>query len=85
MTGANIVGCPSMSREYEILRYIAEYSKAHGWAPTVREIGKGVGISSTSTVSGYLHRLSKKKLITLHPRSPRAIRLTDLGEKTVGK
>lgn len=73
-----------MTREQQILTFIVSYMAENTWAPTVREIGKGVGLSSTSTVSGYLHRMSKKKLITLQPRSPRAIRLTELGEKTVG-
>ena len=34
-----------------------------GYAPSVREIGKAVGLNSTATVHGYLAKLEKKGYI----------------------
>ena len=40
-----------------ILDFIKNYS--HQYPPTVREIGAGVGLSSSSTVHGHLNTLVK--------------------------
>lgn len=44
-------------RQKEILRYIKDFMIAHGTTPSIREIGKGVGLYSTSTVHGHFQRL----------------------------
>lgn len=36
-------------QEYEIYLFLIKYFKENGYAPTVREIGKGVYLSSTAT------------------------------------
>ena len=41
-------------RERAILDYIEKQSKVNGYPPSVREIGKAVGLKSTATVHGYL-------------------------------
>lgn len=38
----------------EIRDFIIEYIKEHGYSPSVREIGDGVGLKSTSTVHKHL-------------------------------
>ena len=48
------------SREKSILRYIEKQIMNVGYAPSVREIGKSVGLSSTATVHGYLTKLEEK-------------------------
>ena len=40
-------------REKSILRYIEKQIMSVGYPPSVREIGKAVGLSSTATVHGY--------------------------------
>lgn len=50
-------------KEYEIYLYLINYFKEYGYAPSVREIGRDVGVSSTSTVKVYLDNLEKKKKI----------------------
>jgi SOS-response transcriptional repressor LexA len=44
--------------------FIVSYKKSHdGNSPTIREIGEACGISSTSVVSYWLHRLESRGLI----------------------
>lgn len=62
-----------MTRSDEILEYIESYKLEHGYAPTIREIGAGVGLASPSTVHGHLKRLEKKGLINRKECSPRAL------------
>lgn len=40
-----------------IYDYLLSYIARHGYAPTVREIGRAVGIHSTSVVADHLDRL----------------------------
>ena len=37
-------------RHKQIRDYIVQYTISHGWPPSVREIGEGVGLESTSSV-----------------------------------
>lgn len=62
-------------KEKQVYQYIVDYIMGHMYAPTIREIGKSVGIKSTSTVATYMMRLEAKRLIMVEPDSPRAIRL----------
>ena len=41
------------------------YEKKYGKTPCIREIGKAVGISSTSTVSGYLNRMVRDGVLII--------------------
>ncbi len=59
----------------QILEFIEDYVEANGRPPTVREIGKGVGISSTSHVTYYLDQLEAQKWIEREPSVSRGIRL----------
>ncbi|MGK0551762.1 transcriptional repressor LexA [Enterococcus faecalis] len=72
------------TRQIEVLKYIYEQVELKGYPPTVREIGKAVDLSSTSTVHGHLARLEKKGLILRDPTKPRAIELTAAGLAKIG-
>ena len=52
------------TRQLEVLKYIYEQVELKGYPPTVREIGKAVDLSSTSTVHGHLARLEKRSNLT---------------------
>ena len=41
-------------REKAILKFIEKQVNGNGYPPSVREIGKAVGLKSTATVHGYL-------------------------------
>ena len=43
-----------------ILHYIAAYTDEHGYAPTQREIAKGVGLTSVGAVHRHIEALKKK-------------------------
>ena len=45
------------TRQQEIWQFLAEYVDAHGYPPTVREIGDAVGLASPSTVHAHLANL----------------------------
>ena len=50
-----------------VLRYIIEYKQAHqGASPTLREIQHECGLSSTSMVRHYLHKLEKDTAVEVH-------------------
>jgi len=55
---------PELSnREKSILKFIEKQIMTVGYPPSVREIGKAVGLSSTATVHGYLAKLEEKGYI----------------------
>ncbi|GBD64377.1 lexA repressor [Tetragenococcus halophilus subsp. flandriensis] len=72
------------NRQIEVLKFIHTCVSQKGYPPTVREIGEGVSLSSTSTVHGHLSRLEKKGMIQRDPTKPRAIELTSLGLEAIG-
>jgi repressor LexA len=65
-------------RQREIFDFIKTYSAAHGYPPTVRDIGKAIGLTSSSTVHAHLSNLEKLGLVRRDPTKPRALEL--LGE-----
>ena len=64
-------------RQQEIFDFIKRYSASHGYPPTVRDIGKAVGLASSSTVHAHLANLEKVGLLRRDPSKPRAIELLD--------
>jgi repressor LexA len=64
-------------RQQEIFDYIKRYSAKYGYPPTVRDIGKAVGLASSSTVHAHLSNLEKIGLLRRDPTKPRAIELLD--------
>ena len=63
------------SMKTDILNYIAEHTEEYGYPPSVREICTKVGLSSPSTVHGYLARMEKEGLIERDSTKTRAIRV----------
>ncbi len=62
-------------RQKEIFDYIKRYLRKHGYPPTVREIGKALGLHSPSTVHAHLAKLEQSGLLRRDPTKPRAIEL----------
>jgi len=60
-------------RQREIFDYIGKYADKMGYPPTVREIGKAVGLHSSSTVHVHLANLEKAGVLRRDPSKPRAI------------
>jgi repressor LexA len=71
-------------RQQEIFDYIKRYSAKHGYPPTVRDIGKAIGLTSSSTVHAHLANLEKIGLLKRDPSKPRALEvLMDKAKATV--
>lgn len=63
------------NRERDILKFIEKQVADLGYAPSVREIGKAVGLSSTATVHAYLAKLEEKGFIKKETQKGRTLRL----------
>jgi repressor LexA len=70
-------------RQQEIFDFIRRYSARYGYPPTVRDIGKAVGLASSSTVHAHLANLEKIGLLRRDPSKPRAIELLDRAVESV--
>ena len=64
-------------RQIDILNFIKSELFNKGYPPSVREIGKAVGLSSSSTVHSHLEQLEAKGYIRRDPTKPRAIEILD--------
>lgn len=62
-------------REKAILKFIEKQVDVNGYPPSVREIGKAVGLSSTATVHGYLAKLAEKGYIKKEDQKGRTLRV----------
>lgn len=71
------------SRQQEIVDAIRSFTARHGYPPTVRDIGKAVGLTSSSTVHVHLSNLEKLGLLRRDPTKPRAIELLDRATRGV--
>jgi repressor LexA len=60
-------------RQREIFDFISRYLSRHGYPPTVREIGKAVGLHSSSTVHAHLSKLEDLGVLKRDPTKPRAM------------
>ena len=68
---------PLSLKQQEILACIKSNLRAKGYPPSVREIGKSVGLSSSSTVHFHLGKLESLGFIRRDPTKPRAIEVMD--------
>ena len=62
-------------RQQEIFDFIGKYADKMGYPPTVREIGKAVGLHSSSTVHVHLSNLEKAGVLRRDPTKPRALEI----------
>ena len=62
-------------REKAILKFIQRQVETNGYPPSVREIGKAVGLSSTATVHSYIAKLTEKGYIKKENQKGRTLRL----------
>ncbi|MBR1376552.1 MAG: transcriptional repressor LexA [Bacilli bacterium] len=62
-------------RQEDVLKYVKEFMVSHGYPPTIREIGKALGISSPATIHSHLKGLEDKGFIKKDGSKNRAIEL----------
>ncbi|MBI4342769.1 MAG: hypothetical protein HY599_05330, partial [Candidatus Omnitrophica bacterium] len=64
-------------RQHTVLDTIRAWIKQHGYPPTIRELGKLLGIKSLRGVTTHLDAIAKKGFLKREPRA-RSISLLDL-------
>ena len=62
-------------KEKAILKFIEEQVIENGYPPSVREIGKAIGLSSTATVHAYLAKLEKQGFIKKEDKKGRTLKV----------
>src|SRR5215218_9040668 len=70
-------------RQQEIFEYVKTYAREHGYPPTVRDIGKAIGLTSSSTVHALLANLEKLGVLRRDPTKPRALELLGAAARKV--
>lgn len=70
-------------RQEQAYNFICTFTAAHGYPPSVREIGNAIGLSSPSTVHSHLHKLEKAGYIKRDPNKPRTIEITGPGSENL--
>ena len=72
-------------REKAILKYIEKEVATNGYPPSVREIGKAVGLKSTATVHGYISKLEEKGYVKKESQKGRTLKLLKGGANQTPK
>lgn len=62
-------------RQQQVLDFVKEYMVSYGYPPTVREIGKALGVSSPATIHAHLENLKDKGFIKKDDSKNRAMEL----------
>lgn len=65
-------------RHKQIRDYIVQYTIAHGWPPSVREIGEGVGLYSKSSVHLHLKQMADTGIIKMVTGQPRCVTVSGI-------
>lgn len=60
-------------KDREILVTIERLTVEMGFSPTVRELGKAVGLKSTSSVHARLRKLAESGALSYEPTKPRTL------------
>ena len=67
-------------KQIQILQYIKDELTLRGYPPSIREICKAVGLSSTSSVHAHLNTLEEKGYIKKGTNKRRALELIDVDD-----
>jgi len=62
-------------RQSQIMKFIVERIRDDGYAPSYREIGENLGVSSTATIHEHIKNLEEKGLLQRDWRSARSIQV----------
>jgi repressor LexA len=59
----------------QILEFIISFQQDHGYPPSVREIGRSVGLTSSATVHDHIDKLAEGGFLVKDPTKPRALQV----------
>ena len=60
-------------RQLQVLRFVSSFSAERGYAPTMREIGKALGMDSTNAVNDHVAALERKGYVRRGKMTARSI------------
>ena len=75
----------NIDRKCEILRFIIGYRDQRGYSPSFLEIGQAIGVSASSTVAGWIHRLVDEGYLAIDPYEARSVEPTRKAVKILEK
>lgn len=67
------------NKQWSVLVALQQFISKNNYPPTVRELAEVVGLKSSSTMHGHLHRLKKQGLIQWEAERPRTLKV--IGER----
>lgn len=70
-------------RRHQILVFLRDYARDHGYSPSMQEIGDGIGVHKNGA-RHHLLKLQSEGLVEMTEGSYRSIRLTDQGHRALG-
>ncbi len=70
-----------LERDTRALKFIVHHFDINGYPPSVREVGKAIDVSSSSTAHEVISRLAERGWISIGQRMARTIRVTEDGMK----
>jgi repressor LexA len=88
MTADQVPGGPETGpvltgRQQKIVRFIGGWVREHGYSPSMREIGRAVGLTSTSSVEHQLSALEAKGYLRREAGCPRTVEVRLPGEPPI--
>ncbi len=69
-------------KQYELLQFIDEFIKQHGYSPSYREIMRGLKYTSVATVALHVNNLVKRGHLAKINNSARTLEVVSSGQKT---
>jgi len=66
-------------KQFELLEFVENFVKEHGYGPSYREIMNGCNYTSVATVAVHVNNLIKKGLLSKNGRSARSLEVVNSG------
>lgn len=67
----------------DALKFVVEFTKQRGYPPSVREIGRHVGVSSSSTIHKFIRKCVEDGYVEIDEKVSRSIRVSKSGKKLI--
>lgn len=65
-------------KQQQVYDFLEKHTRQEGYPPSIREMCKGLGVKSTSTIHGHLSKLEEKGYIKRESTKNRAITMTKM-------
>lgn len=71
-------------RRDAIVAFVTDFWRIKGWAPTLREVGAGVGLTAPSSVSHQVAILVDAGILAMDYRVARSLRVVEMHSREPG-